>query len=100
MTQYRDHKTGRFVSKRTWSRSTSGRYKRERTAKPRHVVTAAKLDQVAKIEELLNQQSRSLQNLYHRHKDAAGFDFALSRSLILKVSISTAKTRKKFSVRL
>lgn len=41
-----------------------------------------------------------VENLLYRHADEKGFSFELEGEGILKVSISTVKTKKKFSVRL
>lgn len=52
------------------------------------------------IQDLIVGQQRSLQVLVHKHYGEPGFNFDLERNEILKVSINTTKTRKKFSVRI
>lgn len=52
------------------------------------------------IQDLIVGEKRSLQNLVHKHYGEPGYDFNLERNEILKVSINTTKTRKKFSVRI
>ena len=51
------------------------------------------------VEDLIEDTPENIQTLFDRHYAEPGYRFEVERE-ILKISISTTKTRKKFSVRL